>query len=66
MIFPEAGAMLAGICFGFVLGAVFTAIGFLTDKRKAPARAANTDKRQAVKIPHQTASSIAQNGGFEK
>lgn len=56
----------AFMCFGFALGMVFTTIGFLHDKRKAPARAANTDKRQAVKYPHQTASIVAQNGGFKK
>ena len=62
----------AFMCFGFALGMVFTTIGFMvertlqTQKRKAPARAANTDKRQAVKYPHQTASIVAQNGGFKK
>ena len=32
-------------------------------KREAPARAANTDKRQAVKYPHQTASIVAHKRG---
>lgn len=30
---------------GFVLGTMFTAIGFLADKKKAPARSGTSDKR---------------------
>ena len=65
MIYPDFGALLACLCFGFVLGAAFTAAGFGLDrsknrKRKAPARAANTDKRKAVEVSNKTAFSIPQ------
>ena len=36
---------LACICFGFVLGAAFTAVCLLADKKKAPARSCTSDKR---------------------
>ena len=33
------------ICFGFVLGTVFTTVCLLADKKKAPARSGTSDKR---------------------
>lgn len=35
-------------------------------KREAPARAANTDKRQAVKVPTKTASIVTHQGGIHQ
>lgn len=49
---------LAHICFGFAIGTIFTAIGFLSDKKKAPAGAANTnrgaDQKSTLKKYHET------------
>lgn len=39
-------------------------IGSQQTKKKAPARAANTDKRQAVKVPTKTASIVTHQGGL--
>lgn len=36
---------LGAIVFGFVLGTVFTTLGFVYDSKKAPARSCTSDKR---------------------
>ena len=75
-----AAVLAAGVLDGIVTGQTAAWMGCLSiaalldvswaawvqTKRKAPARAANTDKRQAVKVPTKTASIVTHQGGMHQ